>query len=615
MPYAHAGKLLWVDLDSGQWKVEEIAPDQVRHYLLGSGLAAKILLDRLQPQLDPLDPANPLLMMNGLLTGTFAPTASRVSVCGRSPLTGIWCESVAGGYWGPELRFAGYDGVAFTGRAEKPVYLWINDGQVEVRPASSLWGLDSQETAQRVLEKTNPKALVACVGPAGENEVRIAGVMFLGNGERTAGRGGMGALMASKNLKAVAVRGSQRPEYHDREGLRRRVREDTVWIKENSLGLSEFGTAGGVPATEVFGDLPIENWLLGSWKEGADKTSGQTIVATMLDKHYRCFACPIACGKEIKITEGPYAGLEGHGPEYETLAAFGAMLLNDSLETIIQADHLCNRYGLDTISTGAVIALAMEAYKKGLLTADDTGGVELEWGNAEAIVQLVEQIARRQGLGDLLADGVRAAAKKLGPEAEEMAIHVKGLEIPMHDPRAFVDMAVNYATANRGGCHLEGLSYWRGYGLEWEEWGQAGEHDRLDNAGKAQVVYDFQNYLSVYNPLGLCKFIIKGLAGPETVAEWLNLALDWDWDTDDLIRAGERLFNLKRMINLRLGITRADDTLPQRLLTHARPSGSAAGVLPDLEAMLEEYYQLRGWTAEGVPTDLKLRELGLHQAH
>ncbi|MGA9350374.1 MAG: aldehyde ferredoxin oxidoreductase family protein [Anaerolineae bacterium] len=611
MPYAYAGKLLWVNLDLGQWQVVDIASDQVRHYLLGSGLAAKILDDRLQPQLDPLDPANLLLIVNGLLTGTFIPTASRVSVCGRSPLTGIWCESVAGGYWGPELRFAGYDGVVFTGRAENPVYLWIHDGHVELRPAASLWGLDSQETAQRIRDETDPKALVACVGPAAGNGVRIASVMFLGNGTRTAGRGGMGALMASKNLKAVVVKGSQRPEYYDREGLRRSVREATAWIKGNSVAMSEFGTGGGVPATEVFGDIPIKNWLLGSWKEGADKTSGQTIVTTMLDKHYRCFACPIACGKEIKITEGPYAGLEGHGPEYETLAAFGALLLNDNLETIIQADHLCNRYGMDTISTGATIALAMEAYEKGLLTAEDTGGLELEWGNAEAILQLVEQIARRQGLGDVLADGVRAAAEKLGPEAEEMAIHVKGLEIPMHDPRAFVDMAVNYATANRGGCHLEGLTYWRGYGLEWDEWGQAGEHDRLDSAGKAQVVYDFQNYLSVYNPLGLCKFIIKGLVGSETTVEWLNLAMGWDWDSDDLIRAGERIFNLKRMINVRLGITGADDTLPRRLLTHARPTGSAAGVLPDLESMLEEYYQLRGWTVEGVPTDEKLRELGL----
>jgi aldehyde:ferredoxin oxidoreductase len=441
MPYSYAGKLLWVDLDSGQWQVTEVAADQVHHYLLGSGLAAKILLDRLQPQLNPLDPANPLLMVNGLLTGTFVPTASRVSVCGRSPLTDIWCESAAGGYWGPELRFAGYDGLVFTGRAEKPVYLWIHDGHIELRPAFSLWGLDTEETAQRVLDETDPRASVACVGPAGENGVHIAGVMFLGNGQRTAGRGGMGALMASKNLKAVAVRGSQRPEYHDRDGLRRRVREDTAWIKENSLAMSEFGTAGGVPATEVFGDLPIKNWLLGSWKEGADKTSGQTIVATMLDKHYRCFACAIACGKEVKITEGPYAGLEGHGPEYETLAAFGALLLNDNLEAIIQADHLCNRYGLDTISTGAVIALAMEAYEKGLLTAEDSGGLELKWGNAEAILQLVEQIARRQGLGDMLADGVRAAAERLG--SEEMAIHVKGLELPMHDPRAFNDMAVN----------------------------------------------------------------------------------------------------------------------------------------------------------------------------
>ena len=610
MPYGYHNKILHVDLTRGKLEVEEPGESFYRKYLGGSAMGAYYLLKHTPPGADPLGPENTLSLMVGVVTGAPFPGQSRISATAKSPVTNLVGDSQAGGFWPAELKAAGFDGIVIHGQAEQPVYLWVHDGEAELRDAAHLWGQFTADVEDAIRQELGDKHIqVLQCGPAAEKGVRFSAL--INNANRANGRTGMGTVMASKNLKAVAVKGGQRPEYYDREGLRRRVREDTVWIKENSRSMSEFGTGGGVPAAEAYGGMPIKNWLLGSWEEGANKTSGQTIVATMLDRHYRCFACPIACGKEIRITEGPYAGLQGHGPEYETLITFGGLLLNDNLEAIIQADHLCNRYGLDTISTGAIIALAMEAYERGLLTADDTGGLELEWGNAEVILQLVEQIARRQGLGDVLADGVRAAAERLGPGAEEMAIHAKGLELPMHDPRAFLGMAVNYATANRGGCHLEAPCYWRGYGLEWEKWGQAGKYDRLDSAGKARVAYDFQNYMSVFNALGLCKFIVKGLAGPETVVEWLNLAMGWDWSSDDLIRTGERLFNLKRMINVRLGITRADDTLPQRLLTHPRPTGSAAGVLPDLEPMLEEYYQLRGWTAEGFPTEEKLQELGL----
>lgn len=436
--------------------------------------------------------------------------------------------------------------------------------------------------------------------------VPIAGVVFGGRETRMAGRGGMGALMASKNLKAIAVRGTKRPTYHDPQGLRRAVREANSWIRENSISLSKFGTGGGVEKTELYGDLPLKNWLLGSWKEGAEKTSGQRMAETIFSEHYRCFGCPIGCGKDIRIQEGPYAGLEGHAPEYETLAAFGGLLLNEDLNSIAKANDLCNRYGLDTISTGAVIALAMEAYEKGLITVE---GIDLTWGNPEAIVRLVEMIAHREGIGDLLASGARAAAERLGEE--ELAIQVKGLELPMHDPRAFTSMAANYATANRGGCHLEALSYWYGYGNTWPDWGYIGEPDIHTNQGKGKIAYDFQNYLSVYNPLGLCKFVAKAGVEPSHLAEWVNLAMGWEWTKDDVLRMGERLFNLKRLINVRLGVSAKDDTLPRRLLAYPRPSGKAKGVLPDLDLMLREYYQLRGWTPEGMPKEERLAELGL----
>lgn len=606
MPRVYAGKLLRIDLDERQWETQGIGEEDVQRYLLGSGLAAKIFYQEMDPALDPLDPANPLIFMDGLLTGSIAPAACRLSVCGRSPLTGIWNESLVGGYFGAELRFAGYDGLLFEGRAERPVYLWLEDDHIEIRDATPLWRLDSYETEERVREETHPRAQVACVGLAGENLVPIAGVVFGGRETRMAGRGGMGALMASKNLKAIAVRGTKRPTYHDPQGFRRAIREANGWIGENSISMSKFGTGGGLGKAELYGDLPLKNWLEGSWREGAEKTSGRRIAETILLKHYRCFGCPIGCGKEIKIEEGPYAGLEGHAPEYETLAAFGGLLLNEDLNSIAKANDLCNRYGLDTISTGAVIALAMEACERGLMTIE---GIELTWGNPEAIVRLVEMIAHREGIGDLLASGVRAAADRLGEE--ELAIQVKGLELPMHDPRAFTSMAANYATANRGGCHLEALSFWYGYGTNWPGWGYVGEPDIHTSQGKGKIAYGFQNYLSVYNPLGLCKFIAKAGVEPSHLAEWVNLAMGWEWTKDEVLRMGERLFNLKRLINVRLGVSAKDDTLPQRLLTHPRPSGKAKGVLPDLDLMLREYYQLRGWTPEGIPSEAKLKELGL----
>ncbi len=613
MPFSHTGKMLRIDLSSETWQTETIPDEWVKDYLLGSGLAAKIFADELDPALDALDPDSPLLIFNGLLSGTFAPTGCRSSWCGRSPLTGIWNEANLGGHWGAELRFAGYDGLIITGRAALPSYLWLEgiSRTVEIRDATHVWGKDHFDTYECLLAETDLKARCASIGQAGENLVKIAGIMQGGQSHaRAAARGGMGAVMGSKNLKAIVVRGRERPEYPDKKGLRDFVKQSNRYIMKHDGGIALHlvGTAGGQNATDMFGDNAISNWRLGNWTEGSNKTSGQTIAKTIFSKHTYCYACPIGCGKAVEIAEGPYAGVWGEGPEYETLGGFGANLMCDDLNAIAAMNDRCNRYGLDTISTSAVIAFAFEAFEKGAISTAETDGLELKWGNAKAILTMIDRIAFRRDIGDTLAEGVREAARRIGNGTNAYAMHVKGLETPYHDPRGFVSMAVNYATANRGGCHMEAISYWRGYGLELPGWQEGNPEEwkdklRFDSALGGELAYQYQNYMSVYNPLGLCKFIVKASYTPEQVAELVNRAMAWDWTAEDVLGMGERLFNLKRMINIRLGVRREHDRLPERFTSEPRPTGSAAGVLPDMELMLADYYRLRGWNEDGVPSE------------
>jgi aldehyde:ferredoxin oxidoreductase len=611
MSSVYAGQYLRVDLSSGQVRAEPIAEADARAFFLGSGYAARLYAGEMDPEIAPLDPRNPVYIFNGLLSGSFAPTGCRSSWCGRSPLTGIWNEANVGGHFGAELRAAGVDGLVISGRAAQPVYLYVHDGTAEICDAGELWGLDTFETYDRLLAETDPKARAAVIGPAGENLVHLAAVMQGGRSHsRAAGRGGIGAQLGSKLLKGIVVRGRERPAYADREGFSALVRELTPRIRDGSKGASMYGTAGGMSGTEFTGDLPIHNWLDGSWEEGAAAISGQVLHEKYWVKDTNCHACPIGCGKEIEIGQGPYAGVRGEGPEYETLAGFGAMLQIDDLAAISRANDLCNRLGLDTISTSATIAFAFEAFENGLISAEEIEGLPLAWGDAAAMLTLVELIAARRGAGRYLADGVRAAAAHLGRGAEDYAIHVKGLEMAYHDPRAFLSMAANYATANRGACHLEGLTYWPMYGVDASSWAPE-PYDRFDNEGAGRQAVAFQDYLSLYNPLGLCKFIGKVGLSPATLGRLVQAATGWDLSGEQMMRTGERIFNLKRLINNRLGITRADDTLPQRLLTHARPSGQAEGRLPDLELMLEEYYEVRGWLPDGRPSPERLQKLGL----
>lgn len=610
----YAGRYLQLDLNTRSWHYEPVTEAQAQSWFLGSGLAAKLFFDTLDPGRQPLDPESPLLVFNGLLSGTFAPTGCRSSWCGRSPLTGLWGEANLGNFWGAELRFSGLDGLVITGRAADPVYLWI-DGiheKIELRDATHLWGKDYFETADLLLRETDSAAQVAGIGQAGEGLVKIAGIMSgPSTYVRAAARVGMGAVMGSKNLKAIVVRGRAKPDYPDLKRFRTVVREQNRDIKKDSLGMSTYGTSGGVLATEIKGDLPIRNWRLGSWSE-VEKVSGQTIHETIKLKHVHCFACPIGCGHEEEVTEGAFQSPRGKGLEYETIAGFGSNCQVSDLGALSLANSLCNRYGLDTISTSAVIAFAMEAYERGLIDIQQTGGVELGFGNPTAMLAMIHKIALREDIGQLLGEGVRVAAETIGGEAVDLAVHVKGLEVAYHDPRAFVSMAVNYATANRGGCHLEAASYWNGYGLALPDLGypNALQHHRSD-AEQAKMAYDWQNYASLFNPLGLCKFIIKANVGPERLAEIVNCAMGWNVKPEELIEMGERFFQLKRLINLSLGASAADDVLPKRLREEPRPSGEAAGVLPDMELMLPVYYQLRDWDTDGRPSLERLERLAL----
>ncbi len=614
MTFSLRGKVLDIDLTAGKAREITIPEADYRAFLGGSGVAAKWFYDTGKMQCSPLAPEAPLFVMTGLLTGVNVPTACKASFCGRSPATGIWSESTVGGRWPSALRSCGFDGMIISGCSAEPVYLYLCEDKVELREAGYLWGKDVYATQEAIGEEVEDENLrVAAIGPAGERQVLIAGIIIDGHDARAAGRGGMGAVMGSKRLKAIAVsKGKKTPKPYDPDALARARREAVPRIREKTRGLTDYGTAGGVPVVEKLGDLPIRNWTGGSWTEGAARTSGQAIMENVGVGHYACYRCPIRCGKEVQVTKGPYAGTEAHGPEYETAAGFGAHLLNDDLHTIVAANDLCNRLGLDTMSTASVIAFAMELYEHGLIRAEDAGGLELNWGNGEAILVLVEQIGNREGIGEILSQGVRRAAAHFGPPAAEFAVETKGLEYAFHDPRAFTSMALVYATGNRGACHLEGLTYFsENRAFPPELMGLEPEYDPHGFQGKPLLAKTMQDYMGTFNALGLCKFLIRGHVTPGEVSDWVKACTGWAMDAPELLTAGERIFNLKRLINTGLGISRKDDMLPPRLLVHDRVEGAAGGSLPHLGKMLWEYYRLRGWSPEGIPTAERLEQLGL----
>ncbi|MEM1585841.1 MAG: aldehyde ferredoxin oxidoreductase family protein [Candidatus Bathyarchaeia archaeon] len=609
----YAGKVLKVNLSSKKYRVEDLDFSLARDLLGCLGIASKIMLEEVDPSIDPLSPENKLILLTGVLTGSAAPTACKSIVVSRSPLTNIWGESVFSANTGIELKRAGYDMIIIDGAADKPVYLWIHDGNIDIIDASGYWGMDTYTTCKAIKNDLNEKkAAVICIGPAGEKLVKLSSI--ISDNGRAAGRCGLGAVMGSKNLKAIATLGSRNIEVANPDLLNDLKKEIVNITRERLKALSDYGTARGVVAFEEMGNLPIKNWMKGRFP-GAEKISGAKMAETILVSKKACFACHIACGRYIKISEGPYAPLEGYGPEYETIAALGSLCMNDNLEAIAKANDLCNRFGLDTISTGATIAFAMECYERGIITKDDTGGIDLRWGDPDAIIKVVELIGRREGIGAILGEGSMRAAEKIGRGADRYAMQVKGLEIPMHSPYRFKEMGLQYAVSERGACHLRGLSMLPARGILLPDIGFDKQVNGFTIEGKAHLVKVMQDVCRIVDALGLCKFIyLFGGVPLRELPRLYTAVTGWEMTLDDLIRAGERIWILQRIFNVRMGVRRKDDILPKRFLEEPLNEGAAKGQIIELEPMLNEFYAERGLDHEGRPRREKVLELGLNFA-
>ena len=606
----YAGKILRVDLSKNRINEAELDLSLAKDLIGGLGVASKIMLEEFNPNIEPFSPQNKLILATGPLTGSTVPAGNKSVIISRSPLTNIWGEAIFSANCGIELKRAGYDLLIIDGEAEKPVYLWIHDGEAEIKDANGIWGMDTFDACSAIQKDLGEKnAAVVCIGPAGEKLVRFASI--ISDNGRAAGRCGLGAVMGSKKLKAIACKGTEKVEVANPELLRKLKGDVIETIKEKLKGMTNYGTSGGVAAFEEMGNLPIKNWTKGTFP-GASEITGLKMAKTMLIGKKACFACPVACGRYIEIKEGPYAPLKGYGPEYETIAAFGSLCMNDNLESIAKANDLCNRAGIDTISTGATIAFAMECYEKGIITKDDTGGIELTWGNHEAIVKMVELISRKEGFGAILSEGSKRAAEIIGKGAEALAIHVKGLELPMHSPYRFKEMGLQYAVSERGACHLRGYSFLPARGVLVPDLGFDKQLDGLSIEGKGKVTKIMQDACRMIDALGICKFVVFfGRMPLTTLAGFYTAVTGWNTTLDDLMRAGEKIWMLQRVFNVRMGIRRKDDTLPKRFLKEPMPDGGAKGQVVELEPMLKEYYEVRGLDENGKPKVEKLKELGL----
>jgi aldehyde:ferredoxin oxidoreductase len=603
----YMGKLLVVDLTRGELKDEPLNPTIAHDFVGGAGYAARYLYDELGPDTDPLGPENTLMFMTGPLVGTRAPSCGRHSVCALSPQTGIWGESNAGGFWGAELRFSGYDGIVIHGRSDKPVWLSIVEGQPPaLHDAADLWGLDTYETQQRIRDELDDrKVRVASIGPAGENLVLYAAIM--NDHGRAAGRTGMGAVMGSKNLKAIAVRGKSRIPLADKEAFSQTAKQAIQIVKDDvtSQVYNQMGTASFVDMSIMWGNMPNKYWSQARFDE-ATELSGVSMMETILSRATACYGCLVACGREVTLKDTVYGVEVVDGPEYETVAMLGSMLLVDDLPGVAYAGHLCDRYGMDTISAGSSVSLAYLLYERGFITAADTGGLPLHWGDIEAAHTLLEMIARREGFGDVLAEGCKRIAARYG--AHDLAVHVNGLELAAHDPRALSGMALVYATSPRGACHLQGDMYIVDMGLTIPEVGIY-PGGRFKTRSKAKVVTKAQDWRTLYNCAIMCLFVNP--TAPLLV-KLLSEATGWTSDIVWWQRTGERVFNLKRAFNNRLGVQRGNDRLPERLLIPM--SNGSRGRTPRMDKMLEEYYEHRAWDWQtGKPSHEKLVSLGLPQ--
>lgn len=596
--YGYAGKILRVNLTDQTIKVEDLNLDWARRFIGGRGLATKYLFEEIDPKVEPFSPGNKLIITTGPLTGTSVPTGGRYMVVTKSPLSETIACSNSGGFFGAELKAAGYDMIILEGKAEKPVYLAIEDEKVEIKDASHLWGKLVSETTDALKEAYGDKAKVLAIGPGGENLVRFAAV--INDYDRAAGRSGVGAVMGSKNLKAIVVKGSKGVAVADEQKVKDVVASKIKILRENPVtgeGLPAYGTAILVNIINEHGIFPVANFQK-AYTPYADQISGETISKTILTKKHACFRCPIACGRVVRLKDGREVG----GPEYETVWAFGADCEVYDLDAISEANYWCNEYGLDTISTGTTIAAAMELYQRGYIKEEEiaSDGLSLKFGDPEAIVGWTIKIGKREGFGNKLAEGSYRLCSLYG--VPELSMTVKRLELPAYDPRGVQGHGLVYATSNRGGCHV------RGYVISAEILGIPQKLDRFSTENKAYWAKLFQDLTAVIDSLGMCLFTSFALTLKD-YTELINAVCGTDHTEETLLKAGERIYNLERLFNLKAGIDPSQDTLPKRLLEEPIPEGPSQGQVHKLKEMLSEYYKIRGWDEKGYPKEETLKSL------
>ncbi len=595
-----AGKLLRVNLTTRSCGIETINEAWAADYIGGRGLASKYLSEEISPQVDPLSPDNKLIFATGPLTGTYGGANGRYMAVTKSPLTGTIASSNSGGYFPSELRYAGFDMIIFEGKAAEPVCLQIYNQQVEIVDAAHLWGKSTQETEDALRQEFHGDAKVACIGPAGENQVHFA--CIVNDKHRAAGRSGVGMVMGSKNLKAVAVRGTGGVRVANPEAYREASREAYSMLKQNPVtgeGLGALGTAVLVNVINQSGALPTRNFQSGTFAE-AEEISGEKLAETYLKRNKSCMGCIIGCGRVTKLAGARFSG-DGEGPEYETLWSFGATCGISDLAAVTKANYLCNEYGMDTITAGATVACAMELFEKGLVSEEEIG-MPLNFGDSDAMVKLIEMTGKGEGFGKKIALGSYRLAESYG--APELSMTVKKQEFPAYDGRGIQGIGLNYATSNRGACHV------RGYMVSPEILGLPEKLDPQATEGKATWTKIFQDFTAVVDSSGVCLFTTFAIGAPQFV-NFCNAATGSTFSDEALLEVGDRIYNLERMFNLKAGIDPSQDTLPKRLLSEPLPDGPMAGQVSKVPEMLPVYYQERGWSAEGIPTDEKLASLGL----
>ena len=611
----YTGQVLRINLTQKTFSQEPLREDVAAKYLGGAGVGIKYMLDEVPAGCDPLGPENNLYFSLGPLCGTDAPCSSRVVITTKSPLTGAVAKSSGGGHFPAEIKFAGYDMIIVEGAAEKPTWVWIKDGKVSFKDADDLWGLNAFDTQQLIKDSLNDQNVrVACIGQAGENLNLYASVI---NERHASGRKGVGAVMGSKNLKAIAVRGNTHVPVADRDAFKAALKSMHHNMKESHVlypAFSQGGTPMILDTMYELGVFPTKNFEnTGQWDPidylGNEVGSTEYNIAREF-----CYKCPVGCSQLKLARKGPYKGVASI-PEFETIYSFGGMTLMESFNEVIAADKLCDEYGMDTISCGVAIAFAMELYEKGIITIDDLDGVDLKWSNAEAMVAMIHKIAHRDGFGDVLADGVQKAAQRIGKGAEKYAMHVKGLELPGYDVRGAKAHGLNYATGYTGADHCLGYAFQEMFSIPIPY-----PVDRLAYEGKGKLTKWNQDTRSAACDCApMCGFILDmALAGVchQNTADLVNGATGSSYTAEDIMLCGERVNNAARIFNIREGLTRADDTLPERLRTEPLKEGGAKGsYIPqeELDFMLDEYFEARGWTKEGVPTREKLLELGMDE--